>query len=228
MKAMLLAAGRGARLKPLTNDIPKPLLSVGPYRLIEHNLCALKQAGIDEVVINVCYHAKKIIECVGDGRRYGLTIEYSYEQNTPLGTGGGIYQALTLLGEAPFIVISADIWSQFEFSSIILNATQEAHVVLVENPSFHTQGDYALSEAGQVMLQGRKLTYAGIAKLDPKLFNHCQPGVFSLSPLLNAAIARGAVSGELYRGDWFNVGTIEELHRLTKKLAGHPSHSIGK
>lgn len=218
MKAMLLAAGRGTRLRPLTDNIPKPLLQVGSHRLIEYHLLALAEAGIKEVIINICYHAKQIMEQLGNGSRYGLTIEYSYEPDRILGTGGGIYQALPLLGDKPFILISADVWSQFKFGSAILNSTDEAHLVFVENPSFHVMGDYALLESGRVTLQGDKLTYAGIAKLHPRLFAGCKSGSFSLSPLLNAAIQRGKVSGEIYRGNWFNVGTIEELNRLAHFL----------
>ena len=213
MKAMLLAAGRGSRLRPLTDTTPKPLLMVGSQCLIEYNLWALKAAGIREVVINVSYYAKKIRDRLGDGRRYGLTIEYSFEEGAPLGTGGGIYQALPLLGDEPFIVISADVWSRYALNTLSLDSENDAHLVFVGNPSFHPKGDYALLN-NRVQLQGDKFTYAGIAVLRPRFFLDCQPGAFSLSPLLNAAIKQGRVGGELYRGVWFNVGTLEELERL--------------
>ena len=213
MKAMLLAAGRGSRLRPLTDIMPKPLLAVGSQCLIEYNLWALKAAGIREVVINVSYQAKKIMDWLGDGRRYGLVIDYSFEEGAPLGTGGGIYQALPLLGNEPFLVISADIWSQYALNTLSLCSENDAHLVFVDNPSFHPGGDYALSNT-KVQFQGDKFTYAGIAVLHPRLFVDCKPGAFSLSPLLNAAIKQGSVSGELYRGAWFNVGTLEELERL--------------
>ncbi len=220
MKAMILAAGRGARLKPLTDKIPKPLLQVGPHCLIEYNLLALKRAGIEEVVINVCYHAKQIIEKLGDGKPYGLRIEYSFEEGNPLGTGGGIFQALPLLGDEPFILISSDVWSQYPFNPVMMPSDEDAHLVLVENPSFHPKGDYALSETGQVSMQGKKLTYSGIAKVHPRLFKNCEPQHFSISPLFNESIERGHVSGEIYRGPWFNVGTVEELERLKEMLPG--------
>lgn len=218
MKAMLLAAGRGSRLKPLTDATPKALLSVGTQNLIEHNLIMLKQIGIQSVVINVCYHAKQIVDFLGDGRRYGLQIDYSYEKDQPLGTGGGIFQALPLLGEQPFVLISADVWSEFQFEDSFIHSESEAHLVFVKNPDYHPNGDYALTANGKVDFQGDKLTYAGIAKLHPCLFAHCQPGTFPLSPLLNAAIKRDAVSGELFQGRWFNVGTVEELERLRETV----------
>lgn len=220
MKAMLLAAGRGSRLKPLTDKTPKPLLSIGPHSLIEYHLLALKRAGVHEVVINVSYQAKQIIKKLGDGKHYGLQLEYSYEQGAALGTGGGVFQALPLLGDEPFLVISSDIWTQFPFSPSFMTSDSEAHLVFVENPSFHPGGDYALAENGQVSMQGEKVTYAGIAKVHPHLFKNCNPGSFSISPLFNNAIKRGCVSGEIYRGPWFNVGTIAELERLEKALTG--------
>jgi MurNAc alpha-1-phosphate uridylyltransferase len=218
MKAMLLAAGRGSRLQPLTDSIPKPLLMAGSKSLIEYNLIALYNAGIREVVINVCHHAKQIIERLGDGSRYGLTIEYSFEPGEVLGTGGGIYQALHLLGNEPFILVSADIWSEFSYDDTFINANQDVHLVFVDNPYYHTKGDYALTNDGKVMMSGNKLTYAGIAKIHPRLFANSKPGAFSLSPLLNDAVQRGTATGEVYRGRWFNVGTIEELQKLRELL----------
>lgn len=219
MKAMLLAAGRGSRLQPLTDTTPKPLLLAGSNSLIEYNLMALHKAGIREVVINVCHHAKQIIDRLGDGSRYGLTIAYSYEKGEVLGTGGGIYQALPLLGDEPFILVSADVWCEFPYDAAFINSNRDVHLVLVENPYYHTTGDYALANDGTVMMSGNKLTYAGIAKIHPRLFAHCKPGSFSLSPLLSDAVQRRAVTGEIYRGRWFNVGTVEELEKLRKLLA---------
>jgi MurNAc alpha-1-phosphate uridylyltransferase len=214
MKAMLLAAGRGSRLQPLTDTIPKPLVTAGEKSLIEHNLLALYKAGIREVVINVCHHAKQIIDRLGDGSRYGMQLVYSYEAGEPLGTGGGIYQALPLLGNEPFILMSADIWTEFAFPESLMQATSEVHLVFVENPGYNAKGDYALTETGRVSLTGHKFTYANIAKINPSLFTACQSGIFALSPLLNTAIQRHAVTGELFQGRWFNVGTIEELQKL--------------
>src|SRR3990167_424278 len=218
MKAMLLAAGRGSRLKPLTDTTPKALLKIGSQSLIEHNLELLVQSGIRDVIINVCHHAKQIMEFLGDGNRYGLCIQYSFEENQVLGTGGGIYQALPLLGDEPFIVVSADIWSDFPFDRAFMEANNEAHLIFVENPDYHPTGDYGLTQEGKVVLNAPKFTYANIAKLHPRLFANCQPSVFPLAQLFNEAILRGTVSGSLYRGQWFNVGTVEELSRLRQSL----------
>lgn len=219
MKAMLLAAGRGSRLQPLTDTTPKPLLIAGEHSLIEHNLIALYNAGVREVVINICHHAKQIMDRLGDGSRYGLTIEYSYEPGEPLGTGGGIYRALPILGAEPFIVMSADIWTDFRFDTSFMQSPSEVHLVFVENPYYHPKGDYGLLSDGKVSLTGEKLTYANIAKIHPKLFAHCQEGTFGLAKLFNQAIARNAVTGELFKGQWFNVGTVEELQSLREILS---------
>ncbi|OGO96118.1 MAG: mannose-1-phosphate guanylyltransferase [Coxiella sp. RIFCSPHIGHO2_12_FULL_44_14] len=218
MKAMLLAAGRGSRLRPLTDTVPKALLSVGSHRLIEYHLLALKAIGIHDIVINVCHHAEKIMDYLGDGSGYHLRIQYSHESDNILGTGGGIYRALPLLGEEPFLVVSADIWSQFIWGASILEANSEAHLVFVDNPSFHPEGDYGLSEDGRVSLLGHKLTYAGMAKLHPRLFADARGGIFSLSQIFHAAIQKNKVSGEHYQGCWFNIGTLEELNRLRRML----------
>lgn len=214
MKAMLLAAGRGERLRPLTDTTPKPLVSAGELCLIEHSIVKLERAGIKDIVINVAYLADKIVHHLGNGEQYGVRLEYSYEGSESLGTGGGIYRALTLLGDQPFWLLSADVWSAYAEFDKVLKPNQAAHLVMVPNPDFHPQGDYAISESGRIIKATPKLTYAGIALLNPSLFIGCQPGNFSLSPLLNQAIQHDAVSGELYHGDWFNVGTIKELERL--------------
>lgn len=218
MKAMLLAAGYGSRLRPLTHKLPKALVKAGSESLIEHNLTQLSEAGIEDVVINVCHHARQIIDTLGDGKRYGVRICYSYEKDAPLGTGGGILQALPIIGSEPFILISADIWSDFTFPSSFLKHSSPAHLVFVDNPYYHPQGDYALDTTGRVTTKGNPLTYANIAKLHPDLFLGQTPGFFSLSKVLNAAIDQGIVTGEKYEGLWFNVGTLEELERLRKAL----------
>lgn len=218
MKAMILAAGRGSRLKPLTDTVPKPLLSAGSENLMEHNLKILRNIGVRGVVINISYHAKQIMDYLGDGKRYKVDIHYSYEKDQPLGTGGGIFQALPLLGDQPFIIISADVWSEFSFGETFFESSNDAHLVFVKNPYYHTGGDYALTPEDKVSFEGKKLTYAGIAKLHPRLFANCEPGIFSLSPLLNKAIEHGKVTGELYEGCWFNVGTAKELEHLRKTV----------
>ncbi len=214
MKAMLLAAGRGKRMRPLTDKTPKALIPVGPHRLIEYNLFKLKAAGVKEVVINVSYLANQITRFIGDGSRYGLNVVYSYEPGECLGTGGGVFQALPLLGDEPFLLLSADIWSDCAFDKIHFAQGKEAHLIMVHNPSYHSGGDYGLDEMGLLSLHTPKFTYSGMSVVHPKLFKHCKAGIFSLSPLINDAIKRGCVSGELYSGRWFNVGTPEQLKLL--------------
>jgi MurNAc alpha-1-phosphate uridylyltransferase len=220
MKAMLLAAGRGSRLRPLTDDTPKPLLSVGSRLLIERNFEILRKANIREVVINIWHHAEQIMETLGDGRRFGVNIIYSDERPEILGTAGGIRRALPLLGDEPFLVISADTWSEFLLTEKFMHLEngRDAHLLLVENPSYHANGDYGMEVDGRVHTNAPKWTYAGIATLRPSLFLDCPEGHTSLSPLLNQAIERGTVSGELYQGVWFNVGTLQELERLRESL----------
>ncbi len=220
MKAIILAAGRGSRLKPLTDKTPKPLITVGSQYLVERNFDMLKQAGIREVVMNVCHHAKTIIETLGHGQRFGMDITYSYECDTALGTGGGICQALALLGDAPFMVVSADVWSEFIITPSFLRLApqHEAHLLFVDNPTYHPAGDYSLNRNGAVGFGSPKLTYAGMAIIHPRLFLNCAPGTVSLSPLFNAAIKRSTVTGERYQGVWFNVGTITELEALRKTV----------
>lgn len=219
MKAMILAAGRGERLRPLTDSLPKPLLRVGSHRLIEYHLYRLAKMGIRKVVINVSYLKDLIIETLGQGERYGLKIQYSEEPDI-LETGGGIFQALSLglLDENPFLLLSADIWSEFDLNSLPRHLTGDAHLVLVDNPDFHAKGDFGLEE-GQLNLNPPLFTYANVAILDPHLFTACTKGHFKLAPLLKRAIDAGHATGVHYRGPWFNVGTMDELNKLKQHLS---------
>ena len=215
MKAMLLAAGRGERMQSYTDALPKPLLPIGSQTLIEHNLEKLKQAGVTEVVINVSYRAKQIIEKLGDGQRFGLKITYSYEPEKPLGTGGGIFQALKFLGDEPFLVLSSDIWTDYDFSRLFEKTSIDGHLILVDNPAYNLKGDYALLESGCLSAErSPKLTYASFGVMHPRLFDGCQPGYYSMITLLEKAMLSASVTGEIYRGEWFNVGTPEELKKL--------------
>ena len=223
MKAMILAAGLGERMRPLTEQIPKPLLDAGKHKLIEYNLFALQKAGIKKVVINVSYHGEQVIQYLGDGSRYHLEITYSIEPNKPLGTGGGIYQALSLLGNESFILLSSDIYCDYALQQLPSLNKSDAHLVLVNNPSFHQEGDFALLENHRLSLEGVKYTYACIAVLDPDLFKDCLPGTFSLAPLLIKAIKAGRATGELYCGVWSNIGTSAQLASLAEKLSASSS-----
>lgn len=219
MKVMILAAGRGERLRPLTDSLPKPLLKVGSHRLIEYHLYRLAKMGICEVVINVSYLKELIIETLGNGERYGLKIQYSEEPEI-LETGGGIFQALSLglLDENPFLLLSADIWSTFDLNSLPRRLAGDAHLVLVDNPDFHAKGDFGLEEE-RLNLNPPLFTYANMAILDPHLFTACTKGHFKLAPLLTRAIDAGRATGVHYRGPWFNVGTMNDLNQLKQHLS---------
>lgn len=217
MKAMILAAGLGKRMRPLTDRCPKPLLPVAGKPLIVHHLTRLAKAGIDEVVINVSYRAEQIIEALGDGSRFGVDIAYSREA-TPLETGGGIFQALPLLGEQPFLLVNGDVWCDALPSLTALGEKDVAHLTLVDNPDHHPEGDFALVE-GRVHASGpAKLTFAGMSVLHPALFADCTPGAFALAPLLRAAMAAERVSGERLTRPWVDVGTPERLEALDTLL----------
>jgi MurNAc alpha-1-phosphate uridylyltransferase len=217
MKAMILAAGRGERMRPLTDNIPKLLVPFGKGRLIDPLLFGLQRAGIREVVINICYLPDQITAYLGEGERYGLKIVYSREaQVGGLETGGGILQALPLLGDQPFLIVSSDLVTDYPFAELIRKPlTGLAHLVLVANPDFHLQGDFNLNSQGLVTEQGENmLTYASISVLHPKLFADCQPGKFPLAQLLRQAIRQQKVTGEQYQGVWHNIGTLEQLENL--------------
>lgn len=225
MKAMILAAGRGERLRPLTDTTPKPLLQVGEHRLIEYHLLALKEAGIEDIVINLSWLGDQIESHLGDGSRYGVRIAYSYETGQALETGGGIYKALPLLkdesdADAPFIVTNADVWSDYNYASLPKRLTGLAHLVMVDNPSQHPDGDFALN-AGLLSDAGDpRLTFSGIGIYSPALFSDTTETIFPLAPLLRTAMGDGLVSGEHYQGKWFDIGTPERLQSLDASLVG--------
>ncbi len=222
MKAMILAAGRGLRMRPLTDEIPKPLVTIANKPLIAHQLLKLADAGIKDIVINVSYRAKQIIETLGNGHHYGVTIEYSFEP-TALETGGGIVQALPLLGNEPFIVLSSDIWTDYPLEKLSQHLplpSAQTHLVLVDNPHFHPEGDFHLqSDQFLALHKSPKLTFANFAIYRPSLFAGRRPELpFPLSELLRVAIDEKKVTGEYYSGCWFNVGTLQELARVDSYL----------
>jgi MurNAc alpha-1-phosphate uridylyltransferase len=215
---MILAAGLGTRMRPLSDDLPKPLLEAGGRSLLEHQLRALQQAGIRWVVINHSRQGRKIETAFGNGSQLGLCIDYSPEGETPLDTGGGIRHALRLLGSAPFIVVNGDIWTDFDYAALPRRPAGLAHLVLVPNPPHHPRGDFAL-EQGCVREQGAVLlTYSGIAVFTPALFAERPEGPFPLAPLLREAIRAGQVSGQRHDGRWIDVGTPERLRELDALL----------
>jgi MurNAc alpha-1-phosphate uridylyltransferase len=219
MKAMILAAGKGERLRPLTLHTPKPLVRAAGVPLIEYHLRALKAAGFADVVINHAWLGQQIEDYLGDGQRLGLSIRYSPE-GEPLETGGGIFRALPLLGDAPFLVINGDIWTDCDFTGLNASITGLAHLVLVDNPLHHPNGDFALAD-GQVRDDASlpRLTYSGIAILHPQLFAGCSDGAFKLAPLLRDAMAKGLLTGEHFTGRWVDVGTHERLAQVEQILA---------
>ncbi|MEQ6888696.1 N-acetylmuramate alpha-1-phosphate uridylyltransferase MurU [Halomonas sp. CS7] len=220
MKAMILAAGLGTRMRPLTDHCPKPLLEVAGRPLIVHHLERLRAEGIEEVVINVSYRAQQIIDALGDGAAHGVSIAWSREA-TPLETGGGIRQALALLGDAPFLLVNGDIWSDLDLSDLPGLDDDLAHLVLVDNPDHHPDGDFHLDTRGRVHAEGApRLTFAGVSLLDPALVAPEAPGAFGLAPLLRRAMADGRVGGTHHRGAWVDVGTPARLAELDRRLRG--------
>jgi MurNAc alpha-1-phosphate uridylyltransferase len=222
MKAMILAAGRGERLRPLTDHTPKPLLFAGRHRLIEHLLFSLAHAGFYDVVINISHLQEQFIAVLGDGQHYGVKIAYSLEpEEGGLETGGGIYNALPLLDKAPFLVVNGDVWTDYPFQNLQCSLTGLAHLVLVNNPAHNPQGDFHLTGENKVLSDGEPtLTLSGIGIYHPHLFIDCQPGKFRLPPLLRAAMEKGLVTGEHYRGNWWDVGNVQRLEELNSTLNG--------
>ncbi|MGQ3319901.1 N-acetylmuramate alpha-1-phosphate uridylyltransferase MurU [Pseudomonas brassicacearum subsp. neoaurantiaca] len=215
MKAMILAAGKGERMRPLTLTTPKPLIRVGGVPLIEYHLRALARAGFTEIVINHAWLGQQIEDHLGDGSRFGVSIRFSPE-GEPLETGGGIFRALPLLGDEAFVVVNGDVWTDYDFSALRRPLEGLAHLVLADNPEHHPDGDFVLVD-GKVhdrQAPADNLTYSGIAVLHPRLFDGCSDGAFKLAPLLRAAMAEGRVSGEHLKGHWVDVGTHERLAQV--------------
>ena len=220
MKAMVLAAGRGERMRPLTDREPKPLLRVGGKRLIEFHLERLAAAGFREVVVNTAWLGDMIEAALGDGRQYGLSITYSHERPEALETGGGIFNALPLLGSAPFLLVNGDVWTDIDFGALRRDPPEGslAHLVFVPNPPQHARGDFLLENGRVSEGEGPRQTYSGVGILRSQLFAGCQPGKFPLLPLLRRAIAEHALSGEVHTGRWYDIGTTERLAALDAQL----------
>jgi MurNAc alpha-1-phosphate uridylyltransferase len=221
MKAMILAAGRGERMRPLTDHTPKPLLQVGGKPLIVWHIERLARAGFRELVINHAHLGRQIESALGDGSRFGVSIAYS-DESEALETAGGIAQALSLLGEEPFLVVNGDVYTDYDFSRLIAQPMGGvvAHLVLVDNPPQHAQGDFYLKDGRLVERGASRLTFSGIGVYRPELFASVIAGSKAkLAPLLHAAIAQQRATAEHYRGDWVDVGTPERLQALDRKLS---------
>ena len=217
MRAMILAAGRGERLRPLTDTLPKPLFDVGGRTLIERHLERLSQAGFREVVINLAHLGDLIRDTLGDGSNWGLNIHYSQEPEGALDTGGAIQQALPLLGEAPFAIINGDIFTEYPLSRLRAIKCDHAHLILVNNPKHNPNGDFAL-QTGRIDPDGQpKYTFSGISVYNPRFFESSSPGRFSVVPMIITAAALKYVTGEIYRGAWHDVGTLERLETLREQ-----------
>ncbi len=216
--ALILAAGRGERMRPLTERTPKPLLQVGGKRLIEWHLEALARAGVRYVVINTSHLADRFPDALGDGSRYGLRIRYSYEGATPLETGGGMLRALPLLASDTFIAINGDVWTDFDSGTLPAQPDGLAHLVMVDNPPHHPRGDFVLRDGRLHDEDAPRLTFAGIAVYRRALFDDLVPGVFSIVPRLREAMRAGRVGGQHHTGAWSDVGTPERLSELDARL----------
>jgi N-acetyl-alpha-D-muramate 1-phosphate uridylyltransferase len=226
MKAMILCAGRGERMRPLTDATPKPLLPIAGKPLVQYHIEKLAQAGITEIVINHAWLGEQVETVLGDGSQWGVVIRYSAEGEA-LETAGGIIKALPLLGEDPFIVVNGDVWCDYPFEKLLALRPEKAHLVLVANPEHNPQGDFTLTEDGLLLDQGeKKFTFSGVSVMNPVLFSEliCEldsgrgNGIMPLAPLLREAMARQQVSGELYQGEWVDVGTPERLATLDQSV----------
>lgn len=243
---MILAAGKGERMRPLTLERPKPLLEVGGRPLIEHHLRALAAAGFGEVVVNLSWLGEQIRAALGDGARFGLTITCSDEGPEPLETGGGIFRALPQLcpmGVEPFLVLNGDVWMDYPYAALRekfsagLPGKDQAHLVLVPNPDHNSPGDFAYdagrmvepvpgmaadTAAAALLRSLPRYTFSGLGVYHPSLFNGCSDGVFKLAPLLRIAAVNGRVGAEICRGDWRDIGTPERLAALNRTYNARP------
>lgn len=212
--AMILAAGRGERMRPLTDTTPKPLLRIRGKPLIERHVERLAQSGIERIVVNLAWLGGMIQDYLGDGSRYGVAIHYSEESPHALETAGGIFRALPFLEPGPFLVVNGDIFTDYDFERLRLDDERDARIVLVPNPPQHPRGDFGLEAGLAVAGAAQQYTFAGIAAYRPEFFAGCADGVFPLKPLLVRAMAARRCSAELYTGLWEDVGTPQRLEAL--------------
>ncbi|MCK4494498.1 MAG: nucleotidyltransferase family protein [Methylococcales bacterium] len=225
MKAMILAAGRGNRMKPLTDHTPKPLLEVQGKPLIQHTLENLVAAGFNDIVINIAYLGAQIRDFLGNGDQFGAKIVYSDEGAEGLETAGGIIKALPLLGTKPFLVINSDIIYDYPLKTLHYRLIDRAHLVLVKNPEFHQEGDFSLAENGHLSTaEINRHTFSGIGIYHPKLFENCAEGKLKLGPILKIAADNGRISGEHFTGLWMDIGTPERLQEVDEYFCDSLTH----
>ncbi|WP_293367491.1 N-acetylmuramate alpha-1-phosphate uridylyltransferase MurU [Nevskia sp.] len=227
MKAMILAAGRGERMRPITDVTPKPLIPVAGKPLIEWHISALKAAGVSDIVVNLGWLGERLREHLGDGSAFGVSIAYSEEGWPALETGGGIHHALPLLGAAPFLLLNGDVWTDYPLAQLVDRAAnfpgnEVAHLILVANPAHNLRGDFGLAGGRLIPACAESFTFSGLSLLRPELFADCAPGAFPLAPLLRDAAIRGRVSAEFHDGRWSDVGTPERLAAIETLLSSAP------
>lgn len=219
MRAMILAAGRGERLRPLTDSLPKPLIAAGGKPLIEYHLENLAAAGFQDIVINQGHLGHLLPNHLGNGERWGVRIHWSVEPPEALETGGGIFQALPLLGTGPFLVINGDIFTDYPLARLRSIKCDRAHLLLVPNPAHNPKGDFAL-QGGRIRNEGEpRHTFSGMAVYHPRLFTGCAPGRYSVVPMLRKTVDESLVTGELYSGTWLDIGNLERLEALRQQMA---------
>ncbi len=214
MRAMVLAAGRGERLRPLTDEVPKSLVEVRGESLLERHLVNIHAAGIRTVVINLGWLGDRIVERVGSGERYGLNVLYSQEGDNILETGGGIHKALPMLGDDPFLVVNADIYTDMPVPRINMADEHVGHLVMVPSPEYRNGGDFDIENGLIRNGESQRLTFSGVAMYRPSFFDGCEPGRFPLAPMLRKAADNGQLSGSLYEGQWADIGTPERLKAI--------------
>lgn len=220
MRAIILAAGRGTRMRPLSDATPKPLLTIGSKPLIAYHLQKFAEVGIHDIIINVGHLAEQFERVLGNGQQFGVNIEYSYE-NPVLETGGGIAKVLSKLGPDPFVAVSGDIFTQYPFERLKMLPEQLAHLVLVDNPPHHIKGDYTLLEGKYISESGGSLlNFAGIGIYRPELFSDCPKTAFKLPDLFKKYCVHKKITGEYYKGPWYNIGTPEQLVELDNAVTG--------
>lgn len=220
MRALILAAGKGERMRPLTLFKPKPLLEVGNKPLIEYHIERLKAAGIDDIVINTSWLAQQIFDHLGNGERLGVRLRYSYEGDEPLETGGGIFHALLLLGNEPFLVVNGDTWHDIDFASLSLTDGDWLNLVMVDNPPHNPDGDFILTDGRlhKPKTNVPALTYSGVGVFHPDLFADSQPGRWPLAPLIRHAVASSRAAGIHHSGYWQDIGTVERLLQANQQF----------